>query len=104
MTTVTRSFRLDETLIQDLAAMAKKYGQTENQLVASWLSWRMGFDPLIPSFDGLMLTTETFESILHTCNVDALEMRASELGKKNFMLSKTLFEAIGKQLTFLTFV
>jgi hypothetical protein len=101
---VTRSFRLDETLIQDLAAMAKKYGQTENQLVASWLSWRMGFDPLIPSFDGLMLTTETFESILDTCNVDALEMRASELGKKNFMLSKTLFEAIGKQLTFLTFV
>jgi hypothetical protein len=104
MTTVTRSFRLDEKLIQDLATMATKYGLTENQLVASWLSWRMGFDPLIPTFDGLILTTETFESIIDTCNVDAIEIRASELGKKHFMMSKTLFEAIGKQLTFVKFV
>ena len=104
MTTVTRSFRLDEKLIENLARLARKYGQTENQLVTSWLIWRMGFDPLIPTFDGLMLTTETFESILDTCNLDALEILASELGKKHFIMSRTLFEATGKQLTFVMFV
>jgi len=104
MTTVTRSFRLDEKLIKNLAALAKKYGQTENQLVASWLSWRMGFDPLIPTFDGVMLATETFASILETCDMDALEKLASELGKRHFTMSRTLFEAIGKQLTFVKFV
>jgi len=104
MTTVTRSFRLDGDLIQSLGRLAKKYGRTENQLVASWLSWRMGFDPLIPTFDGVVLTTETFVSILDTCDIDALEKLASELGKKHFMMSRTLFEASGKQLTFVKFV
>ncbi len=104
LTTVTRSFRLDERLIENLAALAKKYGQTENQLVASWLSWRIGFDPLIPTFDGLVLTTETFALILETCDMDALEKLASELGKRHFTMSRTLFEAIGKQLTFVKFL
>ncbi len=58
---VTRSFRLDKRLLQNLARLARKYGQTENHLVASWLEWRIGFDPLIPTFDGLLLTTETFQ-------------------------------------------
>ena len=80
MTTVTRSFRLDEKLLQKLASLARKYGQTENQLVSSWLSWRIGFDPLIPAFDGVGLTTETFGAILDMCNVDALETLASEMG------------------------
>lgn len=102
--TVTRSFRLDDKLLRNLARLAEKYGQTENQLVASWLSWRIGFDPLIPTFDGLMLSMEVFESILDGCNVDLLEMRAIELGKKHFMMSRTLFEAIKKQLTFVKFV
>jgi hypothetical protein len=104
MTSVTRTIRLDENLDQDLAALARKYRQTVNLLVASFLSWRVGFDPLIPTFDGLILTTETFESIIDTRNADALEIRASELGKKNFLMSRTLFEARGKQLTFVKFV
>ena len=64
----------------------------------------MGFDPLIPTFDGLVLTTETFESILNTCNIDAMEIGASEMGKKHFMMARTLFEASGTQLTFVKFV
>lgn len=104
MVTVTRSFRLDDKLLQNLARMAKKYGLTENQLVASWLSWRIGFDPLIPTFDGLMLSTEVFESILNGCNAHVLELRGLELGKKHVVMSRMLFEAVGKQLTFVKYV
>ena len=64
----------------------------------------MGLDPLILTFEGLLLTTETFQSVLDTCDIDALVKLASELGKKHFTTSKTLFEAIGKQLTFVKFV
>jgi len=103
MTTVTRSFRLDEKLLQKLASLARKYGQTENQLVSSWLSWRIGFDPLIPAFDGVGLTTETFGAILDMCNVDALETLASEMGRKHYKASVALFESSGEHLTFVKF-
>ncbi len=104
MVTVTRSFRVDDKLLRDLERLARKYGQTENQLVVSWLSWRIGFDPLMPTFDGLMLSTEVFESILDGCNAHVLEIRGLELGKKHFVMSRTLFEAEGKQLTFVKYV
>lgn len=104
MTTVNRSFRLDETLLRDLSKAAKKYGLTENHLVASWLAWRMSIEPLIPVFEEVMMSTETLESILNACNVDPLEIAAFELGKRHFATAKALFEAGEKQLTFVKFV
>lgn len=104
MSMVTRSFRLDKKLLQNVARLARKYGMTENHLVTSWLVWRIGFDPLIPTFDGLLLTTETFQSILGTCDIDSIETIAFELGKKHFTMAKTLFEASGVQLTFRMFM
>jgi hypothetical protein len=62
MTTVNRSFRLDEGLIRDLSNAARKYGVSENQLVSSWLARRMSIEPLIPTFEEVMMSTETFGS------------------------------------------
>lgn len=104
MPTVNRSFRLDERLLRDLSEAARKYGMSENQLVASWLTERLSIEPLIPTFEEIVMSTETLESILNACNPDPLEIAAFELGKRHFTTAQTLFEASKKQLTFVKFV
>ena len=103
MTTMNRSFRLDEKLLLDLSKAARKHGLTENQLVASWLASRMSIELFIPTFEEVMMSTETLESILNACNVDPLEVAAFELGKRHLATARILFEASGKQLTFVKF-
>lgn len=102
--TVTKSFRLDEKLVQRLSVLARKYKHTENQLVTNWLSWRISIDPLVPSFEGISLENEAFKSILSTARTDALELLGWELGKKQFSKSRALFEGAGEQMTFVRYV
>ncbi len=103
-TTRTKTFRLDEKLIEKLPSLARKYGQSENQFVSKWLAWRVVIDPLVPTFDGITLAKETFGSILGLVNIDSMDILAWELGKKHFMTSKTLFESIGEQMTFVRYL
>ena len=102
--TITKSFRLDEGLVRRLSALARKYKHTENQLVTNWLSWRIRIDPLVPSFEGVSLENEVFQSILSTARVDALELLGWEYGRKHFSKTKALFEGSGEKMTFVRYV
>jgi hypothetical protein len=104
MSSVTKSYRLDEKLVQKLARMAKKYGLTESQLVSSWLTSRASFDPMVPTFDVVSLGIDTLKSILGTADIDALEIAAWEFGKEHFTQTKALFESVDQQLTLITYL
>jgi hypothetical protein len=104
MPSVIKSFRLDQKLAQKLARMAKKYGQTESQLVSSWLASRASFDPLVPTFDVVSLGKDTFRSILGTADVDALEIVAWEFGKEHVAQAKALFESTDQQMTLVVYL
>jgi hypothetical protein len=104
MPTTTRSYRLEERLLEQIAALAKKHGITENQLVSKWLSSRAFVDPLVSVFGEVTLGQETFATILGITQLDALELSGWELGKKHFSSAKAIFEAVDEQLTFTTFL
>lgn len=102
--TDTRTFRFENELLEELSAMAKKYGINENKLVARFLMRRVSIDPLIPTFEGISFTKQTFEAILGTTDMNSLEVLGWELGKTRFATAKKLYESNGGQLSFCRYV
>ena len=77
---------------------------TENAFVSALIEDRMIIEPLIPAFQQIRFSTETFQSILNAANVDALETAASDIAKRNFPLVRELFAASGRPFDFREFV
>ena len=104
MLTITKSFRLDSALVGKLSKAAKKYGITESQFVTNALAHRIALDPLLPSFEFLSLSSETFQQMLGVMNMDALEMVGWDLGQRHFARAKALFESSGEELRLVQFM
>ena len=100
----TKTFRFDPRLIEKISEVAKKHGQSPNQFISNTLKWRVSIDPLIPTFDGIMFGRETFKSIIGIVDTDSLEIAGWELGKKHFVISRTLFESRGEELSFVRYI
>jgi hypothetical protein len=100
MPSTTRSFRLDDELLQKISLLAKQHGLTENQLVSKWLSSRAALDSLISPLGGIGVGTETLEAILGTADIHALDLAGWELGEKHFLRARAALAGLGEDLTF----
>jgi hypothetical protein len=101
---VTKSFRLDADLVDDLERVAKREGISENSFVQGILSRRMRADPLIRAFPLIVLSRTSFVQILGTANRASLEIAGAELGKRNFSLSRSIYQSMGDELNYLRWV
>lgn len=100
MPSTTRTFRLDDKLLQKISLLAKQHGLTENQLVSKWLSSRAAVDSLISPLGGIGVGNETLEAILGTADIHALDLRGWELGEKHFLRARAALSGLGEDLTF----
>jgi hypothetical protein len=97
---LTKTFRLDEELLEGLRKAARHEGISENALVQDLISRRVKADPLVHAFPFIILSRRSFIPILGTANPDSLELVALELGRKNFTLTRELYKSTGKELGF----
>jgi hypothetical protein len=65
---------------------------------------RLIVDPLIPTFRGISLDSDTLTRLLGAPNVDALETAASDLAERNFPVVRRLYKARQRPLEFREFM
>lgn len=102
--TKVKAFRLDTDLIIGIERVVKRHQISENMYVTRVLRNALTIDSLIPAFDGIGLSAETFASILTNSNSDLLELDGFALGKKHFEETRELLESGGIKMTFVRFL
>ena len=102
--TATRSYRLGVELIEGLKKAARREGVSENSFVQNLMARRVKADLLVNSIPYVLLSRRTLLHILGSANPDGLEMVALELGKRNFTLTRELYESGGRELSFSEYV
>jgi hypothetical protein len=102
--TKVKAVRLDTDLIIGIGRVAKRHQVSENAYVTRVLRSALTIDSLIPAFNGIGLSSETFASILTNSNSDLLELDGFALGKKHFEETRELLESVGMKMTFVRFL
>ncbi|HEV2226396.1 MAG TPA: hypothetical protein VGR56_06280 [Nitrososphaerales archaeon] len=100
----TRAYRLDIGLVEGLKKVARREGVSENSFVQNLLTRRVNTDPLVHAFPYVVLSRHTLIPILGSTNRDVLEMAGLELGKRNFILARELYESAGRKLDFVEYL
>ena len=90
--TRTKTYRFDVRLIEALGRGAKRAQMTENAFVSELLT------------DRLMMSSDTFRTVLSAANADELEAVASEVGQRHAQLVHELYESNDRILTFQEFI
>jgi hypothetical protein len=98
--TRVRSFRLSSGLLEKLDRATKRARKTENSFVSDVLMDRLTVDPLLPAFQEIRLSSVTFQSIVNTTSIDALEVAASEMAQKNIRIVRELYASNDRVLDF----
>ncbi len=99
-----KSIRLDAGKIEALGKAARRAHMTESAFLSDILETRLISDPLVPAFQEITLSADTFQSILSATNVDALEAAASDIAQRNMSLIRELYEGYGRKLNLKAFV
>ena len=99
-----KSFRLQNNIITGLEKASKRAGKTQSEFIADLLADRIVCDPLLPTFQNILLGADVFQSILNSTNIDALETAASEVAQRNIPLVIELYESNDRPLAFEEFV
>jgi hypothetical protein len=99
-----KAFRLSTELLSRIRIAAERVGVSENAFVQGVLTQRVKADPFIHAFPYVALSGQSFASILGATNVDSLEMVGFDLGKKNFALTRELYESMGAELGFKQYI
>ncbi len=101
---MTKTFRLEADLIEELERIARRDGVSENSFVQGVLSRRVRADPLVRAFPYIVLSKRSFVPILGTADQASLEIAGVELGKKNFSFAHDLYQSMGDDMGFLRYV
>jgi hypothetical protein len=99
-----KTFRLGRMLIEKLDKAARRAHLTESALVNQTLESRLLIDPLLPALPRISLSAETFQCLISTTDLDALEEAGADVAKRNFKLIQELFNANGYILTFRDYI
>jgi hypothetical protein len=102
--TQVMSFRLRKETISGVRMAARNAGVSENAFVESVLERRVDAEPLIRAFPIVAISEGTMAAILEAADADRLELSGFDIGKRNFLLTRKLFESAGMNLVFSSYL
>jgi hypothetical protein len=85
----TRTHRFDPDLIVKISKVAKLQGLSENEYVNRSMYRAVIMDLLLRNIDGIGVSLLLFSDLIAQANLNTLEVHASELVSKNFLIALT---------------